>query len=382
MSDVLELAKDLIARRSVTPDDAGCQELIAGRLAKAGFEIEHLPFGEVKNLWASHGSGGPVLVFLGHTDVVPSGPVASWQSEPFTPSLRDGYLYGRGAADMKGSVAAFVVALEDYVRANPRHEGTVAVLLTSDEEGDAIDGVRRVMEQFRAQGRRIDYCITGEPSSKEKLGDLLRVGRRGTLSGTLTVHGIQGHVAYPEKARNPIHQAMPALAELCARRWDEGYPKSGAREFPASSFQISNIHAGTGANNVIPGACEVVFNFRYNPGWQAAELENEVHAALDRHGLDYAIQWHRGGEPFLTGEGKLRATLRGLMRDRCGVEPEESTGGGTSDARFVAPLGAQVVEMGPVNASIHKVDERVAVAELEALPALFREMAERLLASR
>jgi succinyl-diaminopimelate desuccinylase len=283
---------------------------------------------------------------------------------------------------MKGSVAAFVVALEVYVRANPRHEGTVAVLLSTDEEGDAIDGVRRVMEQFRAQGRRIDYCITGEPSSKERLGDLLRVGRRGTLSGTLTVHGIQGHVAYPEKARNPIHQAMPALAELCARRWDEGYPKSGAREFPASSFQISNIHAGTGANNVIPGACEVVFNFRYNPGWQAAELENEVHAALDRHGLDYAIQWHRGGEPFLTGEGKLRATLRGLMRDRCGVEPEESTGGGTSDARFVAPLGAQVVEMGPVNASIHKVDERVAVAELEALPALFREMAERLLASR
>jgi succinyl-diaminopimelate desuccinylase len=382
MSDVLELAKELIARRSVTPEDAGCQELIAGRLAKAGFDIEHLPFGDVKNLWASHGSGGPVLVFLGHTDVVPSGPVADWQSDPFLPSLRDGYLYGRGAADMKGSVAAFVVALEDFVRANPRHEGTVAVLLTSDEEGDAIDGVRRVMEQFRAQGRRIDYCITGEPSSKEKLGDLLRVGRRGTLSGTLTVHGIQGHVAYPEKARNPIHQAMPALAELCARRWDEGYPKSGEREFPASSFQISNIHSGTGANNVIPGACEVVFNFRYNPGWQAAELESEVHAALDRHGLDYAIKWHRGGEPFLTGEGRLRATLRELMRERCGVEPEESTGGGTSDARFVAPLGAEVVEMGPVNASIHKVDERVAVAELEALPALFREMAERLLASR
>jgi succinyl-diaminopimelate desuccinylase len=382
MSDVLELAKNLIARRSVTPEDAGCQELIAGRLAKAGFEIEHLPFGEVKNLWASHGNGGPVLVFLGHTDVVPSGPVADWQSDPFTPSLRDGYLYGRGAADMKGSVAAFVVALEDFVRANPRHEGTVAVLLTSDEEGDAIDGVRRVMEQFRAQGRRIDYCITGEPSSKEKLGDLLRVGRRGTLSGTLTVHGIQGHVAYPEKARNPIHQAMPALAELCARRWDEGYPKTGEREFPASSFQISNIHSGTGANNVIPGACEVVFNFRYNPGWQAAQLEDEVHAALDRHGLDYAIKWHRGGEPFLTGEGKLRATLRELMRERCGVEPEESTGGGTSDARFVAPLGAEVVEMGPVNASIHKVDERVAVAELEALPALFREMAERLLAPR
>ena len=377
MSGVLELAKDLIARRSVTPEDAGCQELIAARLGKAGFDIEHLPFGEVKNLWASHGSGGPVLVFLGHTDVVPSGPVADWQSDPFEPSLRDGYLYGRGAADMKGSVAAFVVGLEDFVRANPAHAGTVAVLLTSDEEGDAIDGVRRVMEQFRAQGRRIDYCITGEPSSKERLGDLLRVGRRGTLSGTLTVRGIQGHVAYPEKARNPIHQAMPALAELCARRWDEGYP-----EFPASSFQVSNIHAGTGANNVIPGACEVVFNFRYNPGWQAEQLEREVHAILDRHGLDYAIKWHRGGEPFLTGEGRLRATLRELMRARCGVEPEESTGGGTSDARFVAPLGAEVVEMGPVNASIHKVDERVAVAELEALPALFREMAERLLVAR
>ena len=377
MSGVLELAKDLIARRSVTPEDAGCQELVAARLARAGFEIEHLPFGEVKNLWASHGRGGPVLVFLGHTDVVPSGPVADWQSDPFEPSLRDGYLYGRGAADMKGSVAAFVVGLEDFVRANPAHAGTVAVLLTSDEEGDAIDGVRRVMEQFRAQGRRIDYCITGEPSSKERLGDLLRVGRRGTLSGTLTVRGIQGHVAYPEKARNPIHQAMPALAELCARRWDEGYP-----EFPASSFQVSNIHAGTGANNVIPGACEVVFNFRYNPGWQAEQLEREVHAILDRHGLDYAIKWHRGGEPFLTGEGRLRATLRELMRARCGVEPEESTGGGTSDARFVAPLGAEVVEMGPVNASIHKVDERVAVAELEALPALFREMAERLLVAR
>ena len=382
MSDVLALAKDLIARRSVTPEDAGCQELIAARLATAGFAIEHIDLGEVKNLWAAHGTGGPVLLFLGHTDVVPSGPASDWASDPFVSEIRDGYLYGRGAADMKGSVAAFVVALEDFVRLNPGHGGTVAVLLTSDEEGDAIDGVRRVMEQFRAQGRRIDYCITGEPSSKEVLGDLLRVGRRGTLSGTLTVRGIQGHVAYPETARNPIHQAMPALAELCARRWDEGYPREGEREFPASSFQISNIHAGTGANNVIPGACEVVFNFRYNPGWQAPELEREVHAVLDRHGLDHEIRWHRGGEPFLTGEGRLRATLRELMRERCGVEPEESTGGGTSDARFVAPLGAEVVEMGPVNASIHKVDERVAVADLERLPGLFREMAERLLAAR
>ena len=381
MSDVLELTKDLVSRRSVTPQDEGCQELLALRLAKAGFDIEHLPFGEVKNLWASHGSGSPVLVFLGHTDVVPSGPVEAWTSDPFVPTIRDGFLYGRGAADMKGSVAAFAIALEDFARNNPHHAGTVAMLVTSDEEGDAIDGVRRVMEQFKAQGRRIDYCITGEPSSKERLGDLLRVGRRGTLSGTLNVKGIQGHVAYPEKARNPIHQAMPALAELCARRWDEGYPKIGEKEFPASSFQISNIHSGTGANNVIPGACEVVFNFRYNPGWKTADLEREVHATLDRHGLEYDIKWHRGGEPFLTGEGRLRATLRALMKERCGVDPEESTGGGTSDARFVAPLGAEVVEMGPVNASIHKVDERIALAELEALPTLFREMAERLLAA-
>jgi succinyl-diaminopimelate desuccinylase len=381
MSDVLALTQDLIARRSVTPEDAGCQELIAARLSNAGFAIEHLPFGEVQNLWASHGNGAPVLVFLGHTDVVPSGPHEQWASHPFIPTIRDGYLYGRGAADMKGSVAAFVVGLEEFVASNPDHAGTVAVLLTSDEEGDAIDGVRRVMAQFQQQGRRIDYCITGEPSSKERLGDLLRIGRRGTLSGTLTVRGIQGHVAYPEKARNPIHQAMPALAELCARRWDEGYPREGEREFPASSFQISNINAGTGANNVIPGDCEVVFNFRYNPGWQAAELEREVHAVLDRHGLEYEIKWHRGGEPFLTGEGLLRATLRELMRERCGVEPEESTGGGTSDARFVAPLGAQVVEMGPVNASIHKLDERIALDELERLPGLFREMAQRLLSA-
>ncbi|MEO8161168.1 MAG: succinyl-diaminopimelate desuccinylase [Arenimonas sp.] len=381
MSEVLALAQELIARRSVTPEDAGCQELIATRLRAAGFVIEALPFGAVKNLWATHGSGAPVLVFLGHTDVVPSGPFEQWSSHPFLPTIRNGYLYGRGAADMKGSVAAFVLGLEDFVAAHPAHAGTVAILLTSDEEGDAIDGVRRVMEQFKAEGRRIDYCITGEPSSKEKLGDLLRIGRRGTLSGTLSVRGIQGHVAYPEKARNPIHQLMPALAELCARQWDEGYPREGVRKFPASSFQVSNIHSGTGANNVIPGSCEVVFNFRYNPGWQAAELEREVHALLDRHDLEYSIAWHRGGEPFLTAEGRLRATLRELMRERCGVEPEESTGGGTSDARFVAPLGAEVVEMGPVNASIHKLDERISLDELERLPALFREMAERLLAA-
>jgi succinyl-diaminopimelate desuccinylase len=379
MSDVLGLTEALVARDSITPADAGCQNLIADRLEKAGFRIEHLPFGPVKNLWATHGTGSPVLVFLGHTDVVPTGPEDQWTSPPFIPTVRDGYLYGRGAADMKGSVAAFVVALEQFVAAHPDHRGTVAVLLTSDEEGDAIDGVRRVAEHFRATGQRIDYCLTGEPSSKEKLGDLLRVGRRGTLSGTLTVHGIQGHVAYPEKARNPIHQAMPALDELCARRWDQGYPATGESEFPPSSFQISNIHAGTGANNVIPGACEVVFNFRFNPGWQAADLEREVEAVLARHGLQYSIVWHRGGEPFLTREGALRRVVREIMIERCGVTPDENTGGGTSDARFIAPLGAEVVEMGPVNASIHKVDERVSLDELNRLPALFREVAERLL---
>jgi len=380
MSDVLALTMELVGRASVTPDDAGCQALIAERLQSAGFRIQNLPFGPVKNLWATHGSGSPVLVFLGHTDVVPSGPAEQWSSPPFEATVRDGYLYGRGAADMKGSVAAFVVALEGFVATHADHRGTVALLLTSDEEGDAIDGVRRVAEHFRATGQRIDFCLTGEPSSKEKLGDLLRVGRRGTLSGTLTVNGIQGHVAYPEKARNPIHQAMPALAELCMRQWDQGYPRTGTAEFPPSSFQISNIHSGTGANNVIPGACEVVFNFRFNPGWQAAELEREVHALLDRHGLQYSIAWHRGGEPFLTAEGALRKVVREIMIERCGVTPDENTGGGTSDARFIAPLGAEVVEMGPVNASIHKVDERVSLDELQRLPALYREIAEKLLA--
>jgi len=379
MSDVLSLAESLISRDSITPADAGCQNLVADRLQQSGFQIEHLPFGPVKNLWATHGSGSPVLVFLGHTDVVPTGPAEQWTSAPFVPTIRDGFLYGRGAADMKGSVAAFVIALEEFVAARPDHRGTVAILLTSDEEGDAVDGVRRVAEHFRATGQRIDYCLTGEPSSKEKLGDLLRVGRRGTLSGTLTVKGIQGHVAYPEKARNPIHQAMPALAELCARQWDEGYPRTGEREFPPSSFQISNIHSGTGANNVIPGACEVVFNFRFNPGWQTAELEREVHALLERHGLEFSIDWHRGGEPFLTREGPLRRVVRKIMIERCGVTPDENTGGGTSDARFIAPLGAEVVEMGPVNASIHKVDERVSLDELRRLPAIYREIAEKLL---
>ena len=374
MSEVLELACELISRASVTPDDAGCQALLGARLARAGFAIESLRFGQVDNLWASHGSGAPVLVLLGHTDVVPPGPTRAWASDPFVPVVRDGVLYGRGAADMKGSVAAFVVAAERFVAAHPDHPGTLALLLTSDEEGDAIDGVRKVAATFRERGQRIDWCITGEPSSTARLGDLLRVGRRGSLSGTLVVKGVQGHVAYPHKARNPIHQAAPALAELVARQWDAGY-----ESFPPTSLQISNLHAGAGANNVIPGELQVLFNLRYNPHWDAPRLEGEVAALLDRHGLEYELRWHRSGEPFHTPEGRLRAVAREVLAGFSGAPPEESTGGGTSDARFIAPLGAQCIEIGPVNASIHQVDEHVSVADLEALPELYLRLVERLL---
>lgn len=374
MSEVLALAKELILRPSVTPDDAGCQALIAERLRRAGFSIESLRFGEVDNLWATHGRGGPVLVLLGHTDVVPPGPVEAWVSDPFVPEVRDGVLYGRGAADMKGSVAAFVIALERFVSAHPDHLGTVALLLTSDEEGDAIDGVRKIADLFRERGQQIDWCITGEPSSKETLGDLLRVGRRGSLSATLTVKGVQGHVAYPEEARNPVHQALPALAELAARQWDDGY-----KSFPPTSLQVSNFNAGTGANNVIPGAATILFNLRYNPHWNADKLQQECEDILQRHRLDYAIHWHRSGEPFHTPEGALRAAAREVLTGLAGEPPEESTGGGTSDARFIAPLGTQCIEVGPVNASIHKVDEHVRVADLEALPGLYLRLIERLL---
>lgn len=375
MSDVVGLTCELIARASVTPEDAGCQALLAGRLERAGFHCEHLRLGEVDNLWATHGQGGPVLVLLGHTDVVPTGPISAWTSAPFDPQIRDGVLYGRGAADMKGSVAAFVVAAEQFVAAHPGHPGTLAVLLTSDEEGDAIDGVRRVADIFRERGQAIDWCITGEPSSTAVLGDLLRVGRRGSLSATLTVTGVQGHVAYPDKARNPIHLAAAALAELTARQWDDGF-----ESFPPTSLQISNIHAGTGANNVIPGQLQVLFNLRYNPHWNAPALEQEIAALLDRHALDYTLRWHRSGEPFHTPEGRLREVAREVLGEFAGAPPEESTGGGTSDARFIAPLGAQCIEVGPVNASIHQVDENVRVADLERLPALYQRLIERLLA--
>jgi len=377
MSDVLELARDLIRRRSVTPEDAGCLPLIGERLERVGFRVEHLRYGEVDNLWVTHGAAGPTLVFLGHTDVVPSGPEAVWQSPPFEPTIRDGRLYGRGAADMKGSVAAMVVALEQFVAAHPEHRGRLGLLLTSDEEGPTnLDGVRRVVEHFRGRGERIDWCVVGEPSSKETLGDLIRVGRRGSLSGTLVVRGVQGHVAYPEKAFNPIHAFAPALAELAAERWDEGNA-----DFPPTSFQVSNLNAGTGANNVIPGELVALINFRYCTASRADDLRARTEAILHRHGLDFALDWNLSGEPFLTPPGGvLRETVVAVCRELCGIDPEQSTGGGTSDGRFIAPMGAEVVELGPVNATIHKVDECVDVAELEKLPAVYRALCERLLA--
>lgn len=376
MSKVLDLAIDLIRRPSVTPNDAGCQAAIGDRLEAAGFQVQHLRFGEVDNLWATHGKGGPLLMFLGHTDVVPTGPVDDWASDPFEPSIRDGLLYGRGAADMKGSVAAMVVALEAFVAAQPAHGGRVGLLLTSDEEGPTnLDGVRRVAEHFRATGERIDWCVVGEPSSKQQLGDLIRVGRRGSLSGTLVVRGIQGHVAYPEKARNPIHTFAPALAELAAQRWDEGN-----QDFPPTSFQVSNLNAGTGANNVIPGTLTALINFRYSTASRAEDLRARTEAILNKHGVDWQIEWSLSGEPFLTPpRGAVRDAVVSVCRELCGIAPEESTGGGTSDGRFIAPLGAEVVELGPVNATIHKVDECVSVADLEKLPALYEAICARLL---
>ncbi|NII12361.1 succinyl-diaminopimelate desuccinylase [Oleiagrimonas sp. C23AA] len=377
MSDVLELTQSLIRRRSVTPDDDGCQAMIARRLAEAGFTVESMRHGEVDNLWATHGQGdGPTLVFLGHTDVVPTGPESDWTSPPFEPAIREGVLYGRGAADMKGSVAAMVVALEAFVAAHPDHVGRVALLITSDEEGAATEGVRRVAQTFRERGEKLDMCVVGEPSATTKLGDLIRVGRRGSLSATLTVRGVQGHVAYPQQADNPIHRAAPALAALAVERWDDGNA-----DFPPTSLQISNIAAGTGATNVIPGTLSAQFNFRYSTASTADELKARTAALLDAHQLNWHIDWHLSGEPFLAPpDGRLREVVVGVCRDLAGIEPEQSTGGGTSDGRFIAPLGAEVVELGPVNATIHKVDECVAVADLERLPSLYRAIAERLLA--
>ncbi|HKT41290.1 MAG TPA: succinyl-diaminopimelate desuccinylase [Rhodanobacteraceae bacterium] len=376
MSEVLDLACELIRRRSLTPDDAGCMTLLATRLERAGFHCEPLHFGDVANLWATHGRDGPVLAFLGHVDVVPSGPETEWASPPFEPAVRDGRLYGRGAADMKSGVAAMVVALEQFVAAHPDHPGTVALLLTSDEEGPVnLDGVRRVAQHFRETGQRIDWCVVGEPSSKEKLGDLIRVGRRGSLSFRLTVRGIQGHVAYPDLAKNPIHALAPALAELAATRWDDGNA-----DFPSTTFQVSNIHGGTGALNVIPGSLVIDANFRFGTASSAASLRERTESILKEHDLDYAIEWNLSGESFHSPEGgKLREVVIDVCRKVCGIEPEPSTGGGTSDGRFIAPLGAEVVEVGPVNATIHKIDECVALADLERLPAIHLAIAQRLL---
>jgi succinyl-diaminopimelate desuccinylase len=375
MDDVLALTIELCRRPSVTPEDAGCQDLVAGRLAARGFAIERLDQGTVRNLWATHGEGGPVLVFLGHTDVVPPGPESCWATPPFETSLRDGVLYARGAADMKGSVAAMTLALERLVAANPGHRGTIALLLTSDEEGDAIDGIRHVAQAFRARDQRIDWCVVGEPSSARTLGDQIRIGRRGSLTGYASVRGVQGHVAYPDKARNPIHALAPALAELTARTWDAGTP-----EFPATSFQVANIRAGTGATNVVPGELSLDFNFRYNPGWTAQRLQDEVGACFARHAVDVALRWHLSGEPFVTRAGELRDAVATVLSQRFGAVPDANTGGGTSDGRFIAPLGAQVVELGPVNASIHQVDEHVRVDDLAELAEIYQAIAQRLFA--
>jgi succinyl-diaminopimelate desuccinylase len=365
-SPTLALARELIARPSVTPDDAGCLELIAARLEPLGFTIERIDTGGVCNLWARRGSAAPVLCLAGHTDVVPPGPAEAWTSPPFAPTEREGMLYGRGAADMKTSLAAFVTAIERFVAAHPDHAGSIALLLTSDEEGIASHGTVKVVEALAARGERLDYCIVGEPTSVETLGDMIKNGRRGSLSGTLRVKGKQGHVAYPQLARNPIHLFAPALAELAATTWD-----AGNEFFPPTTWQVSNIHAGTGANNVIPGVCEVLFNFRFSSESSADSLKARTHEVLDRHGLDYTLDWHLSGKPFITGRGKLVGALSAAIRATLGVDTALSTTGGTSDGRFIADICAEVVEFGPVNATIHQLDECVAIDAIEPLSVVY-----------
>ncbi|MDO9597902.1 MAG: succinyl-diaminopimelate desuccinylase [Azoarcus sp.] len=372
----LALACELIARPSETPDDAGCLDLMSARLAPLGFSLERIDVGGVCNLWARRGAQLPLLCFAGHTDVVPTGPLERWNTPPFEPTIVDGILYGRGAADMKTSLAAFVTSIERFVAEHPDHGGSIALLLTSDEEGIATHGTVKVVEALAARGERIDYCIVGEPTSVDTLGDMIKNGRRGSLSGTLRVKGQQGHVAYPHLARNPIHELAPALAELTAIRWDEGN-----EFFPPTTWQVSNIHAGTGANNVIPGECELLFNFRFASVSTADELKARTHEVLDRHGLSYSIDWHLSGKPFITGRGKLVEAISGAIRQCVGVETALSTTGGTSDGRFIADICAEVVEFGPVNASIHKVNECVAVDAVAPLSDIYLGTLRRLLAA-
>ena len=369
MSEVLDLAKDLVSRPSVTPEDAGCQLLMRQRLGAIGFHSEALTFGDVSNFWARRGNGTPLLVFAGHTDVVPPGPLQQWHSDPFTPEIRDGLLYGRGAADMKGSLAAMITACEAFVAEHPAHTGSIGFLITSDEEGPAIDGTVKVVDHLAARGERIDLCLVGEPSSERRAGDVIKNGRRGSLNGILRVHGIQGHVAYPHLASNPVHLAAPALAELVGIEWDQGNA-----HFPPTSFQISNLQAGTGAENIIPGDCRVMFNLRYSTELSEQQIRDRIHAILDKYRLDYTLEWHLSGEPFLTPAGALVDAAREAIREVIGIETTLS-----SDGRFIAPTGAQVLELGPINATIHQVNECVAVAALDELSAIYRRILEKLL---
>ena len=376
MERTLELCCELMRRRSVTPKDDGCQALMMSRLEAIGFACLPLPFGEVSNFWAHRGRSGPLLVFAGHTDVVPSGPESQWSTPPFEPTVRGDTLYGRGAADMKGSLAAMVIACEDFVSAHPDHPGRIGFLITSDEEGPAVDGTVRVMQHLGERGEQMDYCLVGEPSSSTGLGDVIKNGRRGSLNASLTVRGVQGHVGYPHLADNPIHRLAPALTELAGEIWDQGNAF-----FPPTSMQVSNIHGGTGATNVIPGEVQVLFNFRFSTEVTDQQLRQRTRAILDRHGLDYEIDWDLSGQPFLTPGGALVEAARTSIREVTGLQAELSTAGGTSDGRFIAPSGAEVVELGPVNATIHKLDEEVHAPDLPGLAAIYRGIIERLLLS-
>ena len=367
-ADTLELVKRLVACRSITPDHGGCLDLIATRLTAAGFACERIDRGGVSNLWARHGRTAPLVCLAGHVDVVGPGPVEGWTSDPFVPAERDGYLYGRGTADMKTGVAALVTAAERFVSTHPAHRGSIAILLTSDEEGDAVDGTVAVVDLLRSRGERIDACIIGEPTSSARLGDTMRHGRRGSLHGVLTVKGVQGHVAYPEHGRNPIHMAMPALAELAATQWDQG-----DESFAPSSFQFSNMHAGTGAGNVIPGTLDAVFNFRFSPASPADTLTARVRAMLDRHGVVYDLAWTVASLPFISPRGRLVEVMSGAVYAVTGVKPELSTGGGTSDGRFLIDISAELVEFGPSNATIHAVDERIRVADIDPLSTIYEQ---------